>query len=276
MILEPVSSPDFQILLQSLYEQKTPYFILGGGSNLVIADEGIPVPVLLTRSLCAIEHTASNDGNCLLSCLSGASMESVTDYCIEHELEGLENFAGLPGTAGGAVFMNARCYEKSISDVLSRVYYLAHTAGHFTEYAYDFCVSDWAYKVSPFQKTKNPVTAAVFCVKKGDKENVEQKCAQFLADRKQKRHFDYPSAGSVFKNNHSFGKPSGKIIDEAGLKGLRLGGAQIAPWHGNFIINADNASARDVRNLVLMIQETVLEKFGFNLEPEIIFTQDLF
>ena len=100
---------------------------------------------------------------------------------------------------------------------------------------------------------------------------MEKKAQSFVADREQKSHFSYPSAGSVFKNNREFGKPSGKIIDEAGLRGLEFGGAQVAPWHGNFIINKGNASASDIQQLVHMVQQQVHEKTGFCLEPEIIF-----
>ena len=101
---------------------------------------------------------------------------------------------------------------------------------------------------------------------------IEEKSLSFIKDRENKGHFKFPSAGSVFKNNRNFGKPSGKIIDEVGLRGFSVGQAQVAPWHGNFIINNGNATASDVRNLVEIIQEKVLKETGFMLECEIIFT----
>ena len=100
---------------------------------------------------------------------------------------------------------------------------------------------------------------------------IQQKCNKFISERKEKGHFKYPSAGSVFKNNHTFGKPSGKIIDEAGLKGTQIRGAQIAPFHANFIINVNHATAKDIKDLVTLTQNQVFQKFGYNLEPEIIF-----
>lgn len=275
LFLEPVSVKDLSLLLNAFYEQKVSFFILGGGSNLVIADEGIPVPVLSTRGLCSISLLSSEDG-WILTCGAGVKIENLMSFCIDNSFAGLENFAGLPGTAGGAAYMNARCYDKSISDVLISIDFLEFCDRGYKESKYVFCEKDWTYKHSPFQQSRNIITGVSFRVKEGDIQDIQQKCAYFINDRKEKGHFKYPSAGSVFKNNHAFGKPSGQIIDEAGLKGLKKGDAQIAPWHGNFIINLGNASASDVKSLVAVVQEAVFEKFAFNLETEIIFTQDLF
>ena len=101
--------------------------------------------------------------------------------------------------------------------------------------------------------------------------NLEKECRKYIDDRESKGHFKFPSAGSVFKNNRDFGQPSGKLIDDAGLKGTEFGGAQIAPWHGNFIINKGNARASDIEELVRLAKSRVREKTGFNLECEIIF-----
>ena len=100
---------------------------------------------------------------------------------------------------------------------------------------------------------------------------IKEECRKYIDDRESKGHFKFPSAGSVFKNNRDFGQPSGKLIDDAGLKGTEFGGAQIAPWHGNFIINKGNARASDIEELVRLAKSRVREKTGFNLECEIIF-----
>ncbi len=275
LFIEPESVSDLCIILDALRAQHIDFFILGGGTNVVIADEGIPVPVISTRRFNEITVSENEEGLVIL-CGSGTVIENLIQYCIDSELEGLENFAGLPGTIGGAVYMNARCYEKSISEVISRVLYVVENNGLYCECSYAFSSNDWAYKKSPFQYAKKIITQAELRVKKGKKDVIAQKVESFIEDRREKGHFKYPSAGSVFKNNHEFGKPSGKIIDEAGLKGLRIGGVQIAPWHGNFIINVDKGKASEVKELVTLIQKTVQDKFGFFLEPEIIFTQDLF
>ena len=107
--------------------------------------------------------------------------------------------------------------------------------------------------------------------KQEEQAQIESNCKNFIAERVSKGHFKYPSAGSVFKNNHLFGKPSGKIIDEAGLKGYQIGGARIADFHGNFIVNTGNATQKDILDLVTYIQTQVQNQFGYKLEPEIIF-----
>jgi len=276
LFIEPLSKKDLIIILDAFNEQKIDFFILGGGSNLVIADEGIPVPVISTRSFENIDFSCLDNGTFLLSCGSGLQVDNLIQYCIANEFEGLENFAGLPGSVGGAAYMNARCYEKSISDAVCAIRYVDEINGHYEEFSYIYCKNDWDYKKSPFQHGKKIITGVDFFVKKGKAAIIAEKTGSYIADRKEKGHFKYPSAGSVFKNNHAYGKPSGKIIDEAGLKGLRIGGVQIAPWHGNFIINVDKGKASEVKELVTLVQNTVFEKFGFFLEPEIIFTQDLF
>lgn len=253
--------------------------ILGGGSNLVVRDGGIRGFVLSTEGLQKIElFPLENDPDkMILVAGSGCTFKSLIDYCVEKELSGLECFAGLPGTVGGAVYMNARCYDNSISNVLYQVQYVQQ--GKLCIYSKN--ESDWDYKKSPFQRKKidqlteeEPViVAASFVVTKntGKKEEINCACQHYISDRKAKGHFKYPSAGSVFKNNHSFGQPSGKLIDDAGLKGYRVGNAEVAPWHGNFIINLGDATADDVETLVSLIIDKVEKKTGFRLECEVLF-----
>lgn len=252
-------------LLQEAKKLCVPIFILGGGSNLVISDDGLDALVISTLNLDFCKHDSK-----ILSCGAGCSFEKITQYCIENSISGLENFAGLPGSTGGAVFMNARCYEVSVSDVLHSVKYIDST--DFSVKTYLLNENDWDYKKSPFQHTKNIIIEVNFNVRNGDKTLISEKSVSFIKDREEKGHFKFPSAGSVFKNNRNFGKPSGKIIDETGLRGISVGDAQVAPWHGNFIINNGNASAKDVQTLVKSIQQKVQEKTGFLLECEIIFT----
>ena len=286
--IEPFSIDSLVFALE--YLKGNSFFIFGGASNLVISDEGIKIPVLSTRSLKNIsviekntETTETKEKEFFLRCEAGASIDSLIDFCIEKGFTGLENFAGLPGSIGGAVYMNARCYDVSISDVLSEVRFidckkmqnsLDFVSKDFFESSV-FDEKDWDYKKSPFQDNKKLIVEVILKVKKADTQSVREKADKYIADRKEKGHFRFPSAGSVFKNNRSFGKPSGKIIDEAGLKGFQIGGAQIAPWHGNFIINRGTATAKDIKNLVIYIKELVREKCGFDLEPEILFTDIL-
>ena len=278
LLVEPATKESFLMVLESLKKYGFPYLILGGCSNVVVPDEGIEYPILSTTQLKSISLSPDKT---LLHCGAGCSWQQVIDFCLEQRLGGLENFAGLPGTLGGATFMNARCYDVSISDVLVQVEYGQLSVNEDEQWnaslkTYKMNGADWDYKVSPFQKelVQCPVlvvTLKVHPLDEAEFQQMKQKAQSFVADRQQKGHFSYPSAGSVFKNNRNFGKPSGKIVDEVGLRGLELGGAQVAPWHGNFIINRGNASAGDIQQLVQVVQEKVLDKTGFFLEPEIIF-----
>ena len=281
VFFEPHTIEELEQITAYLKENSQSFFVLGGGSNLVVSDAGINCAVICTRSMNQIEllpqEAQSTDikqsqqhGTLLLRCAAGTLMDDIAAFCEANSISGLETFSGLPGTIGGAVYMNARCYERSISDVLECVRWFNTSTGK-TE-LYSFNASDWAYKKSPFQHGGGIILEAVLKCKKGSSAEIKAENAHYIEDRKNKGHFKFPSAGSVFKNNHDFGSPSGKIIDEAGLRGFSIGGAQVAPWHGNFIINTGNATAKDIHDLVLYITETVKRKTGFELEPEIIFT----
>lgn len=273
LLIEPQDETSVLIILEELDRLTIPFFVLGGGSNLVVPDEGLTCPVISTKRLDRI--LLSQDGRRLV-CGAGCSWKQVIDFCIEKKLGGLENFSGLPGSLGGAVFMNARCYDRSVSDVLLQARYAGQgRGGQATVETYTMEGCHWDYKVSPFQRelAGSIVLEVVFAVAPLDAaaaKEMERKAQSFVEDRQKKGHFSYPSAGSVFKNNREYGKPSGQIVDEAGLRGVELGGAQVSPWHGNFIINKGNATAEDIGKLVVLVQRTVREKTGFLLEPEII------
>ncbi|QNL96665.1 UDP-N-acetylmuramate dehydrogenase [Treponema sp. Marseille-Q4132] len=267
LFIEPFDVPSLRFTLSILKADAVPYFVFGGGSNIVVSDKGFEGAVVSMSALCHIEAA----GECVASG-AGASVSSVVSFCTEHALSGLEAFAGLPGSAGGAVYMNARCFDVSVSDILSEVRYI--DCETLEEKTYRFSASDWDYKISPFQNTPRIVTYAVFKTRRlseDKKAEIAERCKAYVAERSAKGHYKFPSAGSVFKNNRAFGKPSGKIIDEAGLKGMRSGGAQVAPWHGNFIVNTGGATAADVRDLTDRIVEIVRQKTRFTLECEILF-----
>lgn len=242
------------------------FYILGGGSNLVFSDDGFPGTILCTKNL----NSISAEGN-LVTCQAGVTVSTFTSFAKNQGLSGFETFAGLPGTIGGAVFMNARCFEVEIADILVSASYLDLKDLTVKNYAFD--AAHWAYKKSPFNDGTKLVLSATFKASENSvsSQAIEEKNRFYINERKSKGHFEFPSAGSVFKNNHDFGKPSGKIIDEAGLKGFAIGGAKVADFHGNFIINTGNATAADVKALVEYVKKVVFEKYGFALEEEIIF-----
>lgn len=254
------------------------FFLLGGGSNIVLPEnyDGI---IISTEKLSKIELTSEsqNSSKKKITCLCGTSISSLINFCIKNNLSGLEQFAGLPGSIGGACYMNARCFDKSISDVLISTEHLELSNNQEIRiFSKEYKPSEWDYKKSPFQNTEKKliVTKATFSVEQkseAEHQQIEADCKKYINERVSKGHFQYPSAGSVFKNNHSFGAPSGKLIDEAGLRGTQIGGAKIADFHGNFIINVNHATQSDIKALVELAKKTVKEKFGFLLEPEIIF-----
>ena len=278
--ITPSSPEELEAALTFIHAERIPAILFGGGTNLLIPDEGIRGAVIHTCRLNRIRLLKS-DEETHVQVEAGALMQDVTEFCAEHGLTGLEDFAGLPGTVGGAVFMNARCYEKSISDILISASALCFSEKGCIIKEYGVNQEEWGYKRSPFQPQnkryaelgdkRSIIVSATFRTTSTDTADIRKKMESRIADRTAKGHFKLPSAGSVFKNNHAFGKPSGKLIDEVGLRGLQIGGAQVAPWHGNFIVNTGSATAREVMELIGIIQRQVKDKTGFELEPEIIF-----
>lgn len=274
VLFEPEDLDSLLILLLKIKNENIRFFVLGGGSNVVFCDEtfeGVVVSLLKLNKIEVVESESISQDEVLISCGAGATISQLVNFCTKNAFSGCEQFAGLPGTVGGALFMNARCFDRSISDLFVDAWYIDLET--YTEQHKTFNSKEWEYKVSPFQNDKTLILNATFRLYKGKKteEEITQDNKKYIQERKSKGHFDYPSAGSVFRNNHTFGSPSGKLIDEAGLRGTQCGGAQIAPFHGNFIINIGGATQKDVKTLVEIAVNRVREKFGFCLEPEIIF-----
>jgi UDP-N-acetylmuramate dehydrogenase len=264
--------PDFAAaLVEKARTLGIPLFILGGGANLVVADQGIRGIVLDTTGWTGWDFHPSGPGGqaVVMTVRSGTPADQAAEAAAEQGWGGLEFLAGLPGAIGGAVWMNARCYEKQISDVLLRTEILDEQLRRVWIPRIE---RDFGYKKSPFQTRDALIVAAEFRLEKRPGEALRAEMAGFRKDREAKGHYRFPSAGSVFKNNRSFGKPAGKIIDELGLRGLRVGGAQVAPWHGNIIINTGGATAADIRRLTELLEERVKRETGFDLEREVIFT----
>lgn len=294
LLVEVEKVQDIIFVIQTALENTVPYVVLGGGTNVLFSDSGFDGIVIALNRFRGISLQADDKTNsAVITCLAGTVMNSVVNYCTEESFTALEPFAGLPGTVGGAAYMNARCFDKEISNVVGKISYLeiserasVTTYDAPTSRAFDACDARsfliqektidydsalWGYKKSPFTGTNRIITKVEFNVHKGNKSEIESECAKIVKQRVDKGHFKFPCAGSVFKNDRAFGKPSGVIIDEAGLKGMKIGGAEVAPWHGNIIINTNNASAKDVMELVEKIKTVVKEKVGFELETEIIF-----
>lgn len=245
-----------------------PVWVLGGGANIVVSDAGVRGVVVYLGDLTEISRIGT-----VLTAQAGAAISDVAAYAADHELQGLEFIYAMPGSVGGAVWMNARCYGGEIFPVLQRVHYVtrAGTPGIYIPRSADF-----GYKISPFQDGSRIITKVEFSLTAapGQRESLWQMMRAHEADRRDKGHFAYPCAGSIFKNDRSFGRPSGQIIDEHGLRGHTRGGARVSEKHGNIIVNAGDATAADIRALVTDVQTQIAEATGYHLDPEVLFIGD--
>jgi len=263
---EPHTVSEMQLVLQTALTEGVPYFILGGGANILVSDKGVPALVISTAGL----DSVTRDGD-HLSFGTGLSMSRATEIAAGYGLGGIEFLYSMPGTVGGAVWMNARCYGGSISDSLVSVEYFDETGA---AQVYEVRPSDFAYKRSPFQNRACVMLQARFRLLPAEPKVLHLQMQEYHSDRAAKGHFRAPSAGSVFKNNHDYGAPSGKLIDSLGLRGLRVGGAQISPEHANIIINTGTATAEDIRTLIESVRESVHQRLGLELEREVLYVGD--
>ena len=203
---------------------------------------------------------------------AGLPVTELLARLLELGLSGMEFAAGLPGSVGGAVYMNARCYDREMADVLDSVFYLDH-ADHQCKHM-GIVREDWAYKRTPFMPGGSLAGAVVigarFRLLPGDKVLMATRMAELEADRKAKGHFDYPCAGSLFKNDRRFGRPTGQILDELGFRGRRIGDAMVSQKHANIFVNTGRASAVDMMALIEAAQAAARKAFGFELEPEVV------
>lgn len=269
LLARPADVRDLAILIQTAEHAGIPWTLLGGGANVLIADQGIEGLVILCSNLNSIELSGD-----VIVAQTGADISQASEFAAQNNLSGLEFIYSMPGSVGGAVWMNARCYGGEISDVLAWVDYLdVEGSGSDTALTEQRLVpgeGQFAYKVSPFQSGRKIIVSAAFRLSPGDGESSWQRMRNYQADRQAKGHFSAPCAGSVFKNNHDFGAPSGKIIDALGLRGTQIGGAAVSDQHANIIINTGTASAQDISDLISLIQQRVLNESGYALEPEVL------
>lgn len=249
--------------VEAAEEERIPVFILGSGANILVSDLGIRGLVIDFRRLDTVSvHDES------ITAEAGAEISKVSEAAADSSLSGMEFIYSMPGSVGGSVWMNARCYGVSLSSVLDQVTVM-HRNGETTVYKPK--ESDFDYKKSPFQGKSEIILNATFRLQRiSDPAAAWKAMERHKQDRESKGHFTYPCAGSAFKNNRAFGEPSGKIIDSLGLRGYRIGGAQVSEIHANIIVNRGNATAEEVSALLRFIEKEVKKKYGFSLQREII------
>jgi len=257
----PSSAEDIACIRDLSAREAIPLTILGNGTNVLVRDKGIRGIVLkLGNAL----KDSSVDGERLI-CGSGLSLASVARLAAKNSLTGLEFTFGIPGSLGGAVYMNAGAYGGEMKDVLESVTVMDRDGNIRDIAAKDL---DLSYRSSCVKKLGAIVLRAQIKLQKGDRGEIEAKMDDLSRKRSDKQPLEYPSAGSTFKR--PAGHFAAALIDEAGLKGLSVGDAQVSTKHAGFVINKGEATAQDVLDLMAEIRRIVLEKSGVELEPEVL------
>lgn len=255
-------------LLPVLAGEGIPVLLLGRGSNLLVGDRGFRGAALCLEG--QFRQVSLLPDGWTLRAGAGASLASVCAFAREKALTGLEFAWGIPGSVGGAVYMNAGAYGGEIKDVAVRAEHYDRRLGPG---AYTGSELAFAYRRSRYTGSDKMITFAEFRLAPGDSEEIAGKMEELMARRKEKQPYDMPSAGSVFKRP-AVGYAAA-LIDQCGLKGRSVGGAQVSEKHGGFIVNTGGATCRDVLALMELIQETVRRETGVELEPEIRVTGEL-
>jgi len=249
-------------MVSYLGAENIPHLIAGKGSNLLVRDGGYRgVVIILRGKLAAVEKDTGDDKTVLAG--GGLTIGDLLSYCSHNGLTGLEFLAGIPGTVGGAVAMNAGAFGKEIGSMVQRIEVLT---GQGVLTTMDRSELKFSYRDLSLGKGV-VILSAGFELNKEKPEIISGRIADYLKSRQETQPLEYPNGGSVFKNPP--GDYAGRLIERAGLKGKRIGGALISPKHANFIVNTGGAKAQDILALMVLAREKVREETGIELDPEI-------
>lgn len=263
--LIPESPQQLRGILKICKEENLPSFILGNGSNLLVSDKGYQgVIIQMYRNLSKI----TVEGTCIRAA-AGALLSGIAAEAKQASLTGFEFAGGIPGTLGGAVVMNAGAYGGEMKDVLKEVTVMDSQGEIFTIPAEKM---KFGYRTSIVKTAGYVVLEAVISLKQGEQEAIKAVMRDLTERRTSKQPLEFPSAGSTFKRPEGYF--AGKLIMDSGLRGYRVGGAQVSEKHCGFVINTGDATAQDVRTLMSDVRRIVKEKFGVTLEPEVKFLGD--
>ena len=260
IFIMPKSLEEVKASIQILQENQVPVLVIGNGSNLLISDKGIRGAVLqiggrMSKVMLEGESIYA-EGGVLLAALSAKAAEN--------NLTGLEFASGIPGSLGGAITMNAGAYGGEMKDVLVSADVLTKELEVKTILADDL---DLSYRHSILTDKQYILLNATLHLKKGNPDDIKARMKELGEQRREKQPLQFPSAGSTFKRPEGYF--AGKLIQDAGLKGKAIGGAQVSEKHAGFIINTGNATTQDILDLIAFCQQTVFEKFGVSLETEV-------
>lgn len=258
---EPKNKSELSDLLKKAAELNIKTFILGKGSNLLISDSGMEGAVLSLSRMNGVEVRGNE-----LTAMAGTALSEVCRAAAENGLTGLEFAYGIPGSVGGALFMNAGAYGGEMADAVKSAEFMNLSGETGRIERADMRLG---YRSSIFKSGDMIVTSVTFALEKGEKADIEEAMNDYIGRRKSKQPLEYPSAGSTFKR--PVGYFAGALIEKNGLKGVSVGGAMVSEKHAGFVINYNNATCGDVKQLIEKIKQTVKASDGVDLEPEIIF-----
>ncbi|HHW60943.1 MAG TPA: UDP-N-acetylmuramate dehydrogenase [Syntrophomonadaceae bacterium] len=260
IMIMPQTIEDIQKAVEICCQNEIPYYIIGQGSNLLVMDKGIRgVVIKLGKNFKKVDINQN-----MIQAEAGIRLSELSKLAARHSLSGLEFAEGIPGSLGGAVTMNAGAYNGEIKNVVFSVEALSEK-GEILHFNSDEC--KFSYRHSIFQENGCTVLRCQLQLTPGKQDEIRQTMREFARRRKERQPIEYPSAGSVFKRPD--GLYVGPMIEKMGLKGYRIGGAEISAKHAGFIVNRGNATARDVLDLITHIQNTARERFNVELQPEI-------
>ena len=258
----PRTKEEVQEVIRLCRKEEMPWYIIGNGSNLLVSDRGYRgVVIQLFRDFGDIRLEGTR-----ICAQAGASLAKIAAEALKNSLAGFEFAAGIPGTLGGACIMNAGAYGGEMKDILESVTVLTPKGEQKKLYKEELQLG---YRTSVVKEKGYIVLEAVLNLKKGDPEAIKSRMNELKEQRVTKQPLEYPSAGSTFKRPEGYF--AGKLIQDAGLRGYQVGGAQVSEKHCGFVINKENATATDVVNLIHDVQRIVYEKFQVQLDTEVKF-----
>lgn len=259
-LVEPQSVPELHAVIDLCHTQKMPWYIVGNGSNLLVSDEGYDgVVIHLFRNVSGMRAEETR-----LVLQAGVQTVRAAKFALEHSLTGLEFASGIPGTIGGAMVMNAGAYGGEMKDVVRRVRVLLPDG---TEQNYSGDEMQFGYRRSRVAAEGGIVLEAELELAEGESESIRARMEELKQKRLAKQPLEYPSAGSTFKRPEGYF--AGKLIEDAQLRGFRVGGAQVSEKHCGFVINRGDATASQIWELIGEVQRRVYEQSGVRLEPEV-------
>lgn len=261
LFVTPKNENELSLALKACVKNRACYMASGSLSNVVLPDKKMNIVFL---SMIKGFNKAELKGKTVIKAGAGMTVNAFNMFAAKHSLAGVEFLAGIPGTIGGAVYMNAGAFGKNVSMIIKKVHAI-NKKGERVALLNKEC--GFGYRKSVFQKNGFVITGAEFSLKKGSKDTILKEVRRIIKMRHEK-HPSEPSAGSFFKNNYPV-YIAGKVIEDAGLKGASIGGAAVSEKHANFIINKGNARANDIKKLSAKIKKEVYRKFKIKLQEEV-------